>query len=184
MFVATSKSRKDRTRSAGSAVYRYADRHHDLRRRRWHGLWYWQLWWNVSRVPTTASAAGADMAINASLLTDFRSGYYRYNTATSKYDQGTAFSEPVGYPGPESGSQFHLRRFGASTLRTQARRQSPIRLFPSSADVGPQYGSGLNINRCNCPLAAARRPVPGCEQLDQDPGQPLGQVRRRSSLRA
>src|ERR1700761_5190061 len=38
-------------------------------------------------------ASGADIAINPTLLTDFRLGYYRYNIITSKYDQGEPFAQ-------------------------------------------------------------------------------------------
>ncbi len=44
-------------------------------------------------------AAGMDMAISSSLLTDVRIGYYRYNIGTSKYDQTTDFASALGIPG-------------------------------------------------------------------------------------
>jgi hypothetical protein len=94
-------------------------------------------------------AAGADMAINASLLTDFRLGYYRYNIVTSKYDQGTNLQQDLGIPFSNLGTSvtsgaagFLLEDIGRTGVATK-----------SQADgTGPQYGSGLSVNRCNCPL--------------------------------
>ncbi len=126
-------------------------------------------------------AAGADMAVNATLLTDFRLGYYRYNAVTSKYDQGTTISRPAGYPGFEPGagftsgaSAFNIEdpgRTGVATLNPRLRRRSAVWQRPERKPL-------------QLPAVAARGPVPGREQLDQDPRQPLDQVRRRSSLRA
>ncbi|HEY2468298.1 MAG TPA: TonB-dependent receptor [Terracidiphilus sp.] len=95
-------------------------------------------------------AAGADMAINAGLLTDFRLGYYRYNAVTSKYDQGQSFTAGLGIPdsnldaGFTSGaSAFQIEDPGSTGIATPKNQ---------SAGTGPRYGSGLNVNRCNCPL--------------------------------
>ena len=93
-------------------------------------------------------AAGADMAINATLLTDFRLGYYRYNAVTSKYDQGQPFSKDLGIPGVNLDSGF-TSGASAFNLTDVGGRGNPNN--PSGA--GPQYGSGLNVNRCNCPLS-------------------------------
>jgi hypothetical protein len=93
-------------------------------------------------------ATGADIAINSSLLTDFRLGYYRYNITTGKYDQGVEFAQNLGIPGLNFGdrftsgaSGFNITDVGATAL------QNPNN--PTSG--GAQYGSGLNITRCNCP---------------------------------
>jgi outer membrane receptor protein involved in Fe transport len=93
-------------------------------------------------------AGGADMAVNPSLLTDFRLGYYRFNIITSKYDQGQPFSANLGIPGlnldsgfTSGASAFNLTEVGSTGDPNNAQ------------NVGPQYGSGLNVNRFNCPLS-------------------------------
>ncbi len=98
-----------------------------------------------------SAAAGADIAINSSLLTDFRLGYYRYGINTSKYDQGVPFATQLGIPGLNTGSSF--------TSGAPAFNVSEVGFFgnpnnsQNAQNNGPQYGTGLNITRCNCPLA-------------------------------
>ncbi|TCK73953.1 TonB-dependent receptor domain-containing protein [Acidipila rosea] len=93
-------------------------------------------------------AAGADVALNPTLLTDFRVGYYRYNIGATKYNQGIPFAQNLGIPGMNTNDvtsgapSFNIADVGA---------QQPG--SPSNpTDGGPQFGSGLNVNRCNCPL--------------------------------
>jgi outer membrane receptor protein involved in Fe transport len=85
-------------------------------------------------------ATGMDIAINPKLLTDFRLGYYRYDVIDTKYDQGTEFANQIGIPGINTGSNFTSGSPGF---------QMPT--LPGG-NTQPQYGAGLNINRCNCPL--------------------------------
>ena len=93
-------------------------------------------------------AAGFDFAVNASLLTDFRVGYYRYNIKTSKYDQGTDFANQLGMPGLNVDSITS----GAPAFNIADSDRSGNQTANNSQNLGPQYGSGLNVNRCNCPL--------------------------------
>jgi hypothetical protein len=94
-------------------------------------------------------AAGADMAINATLLTDFRIGYFRYNIGTTKYDQGTNFQTALGIPGSNlnpitsGAAAFQIEDPGAKGIASPAN---------NGAGQGTRFGSGLNVNRCNCPL--------------------------------
>ncbi|AXC10530.1 Oar protein [Acidisarcina polymorpha] len=93
-------------------------------------------------------AAGADFAISSTLLTDVRLGYYRYNIIDSKYNQGVPFADNLGIPGMNIAGQpitsgapgFNVTEVGSSGGPN------------NSQDQGPQYGAGLNVNRCNCPL--------------------------------
>jgi outer membrane receptor protein involved in Fe transport len=95
-------------------------------------------------------AAGADMAVNATLLTDFRLGYYRYNAVTSKYDQGEPFTANLNIPDSNLDSGFTS---GASAFQIEDPGSTGIGAPKNqSAGTGPRYGSGLNVNRCNCPL--------------------------------
>ena len=95
-----------------------------------------------------SAAAGTDIAINSKLVTDVRLGYFRYNIVTGKYDQGTAFADQLGIPGLNGASSFTSGAPGF--ILTDAGN-----FGNTSGDAtaqGPQYGSGLNINRCNCEL--------------------------------
>ncbi|HWZ52240.1 MAG TPA: TonB-dependent receptor [Granulicella sp.] len=94
-----------------------------------------------------SAAAGADIAINSKLVTDVRLGYFRYNINTSKYDQGTAFATQLGIPNLNTGAPITS---GAPAFELQEVGDA-FNVIPAQA-LGPQYGSGLNVNRCNCPL--------------------------------
>ncbi|WP_263382563.1 TonB-dependent receptor [Granulicella arctica] len=101
----------------------------------------------TSKGANDSVAAGVDYALNSRLVTDVRLGYFRYDIATSKYDQTVPFATQLGIPGLNTGAAitngapaFNITEAGSygSANNNQSR--------------GPQYGSGLNINRCNCPL--------------------------------
>jgi len=78
-------------------------------------------------------AIGADYVFNPKLIADLRFGWYNYNINTSKYDQGTSFAQTLGIPGENLGDRFTSG--------------SPIFYIGSTL-----LGSGLDTNRCNCPL--------------------------------
>ena len=91
-------------------------------------------------------AAGFDWAVKPNLATDFRIGYYRYNIGDQKYNQGTNFMTNLGIPGmnlndiTSGAGGFNLTDVGAGGTPN------------NSQSTGSQYGSDLNITRCNCPL--------------------------------
>lgn len=102
----------------------------------------------TSQGANDSAAAGVDILLNSSLVTDVRLGYFRYGIDTSKYNQGTDFATQLGIPNLNTGSNF--------TSGAPAFNITEVGGFGSpnnSQSTGPQYGSGLNINRCNCPLA-------------------------------
>lgn len=95
-------------------------------------------------------AVGSDILINPHLITDVRFGYFRYNIITSKYDQNVQLANQLGMPGlntsdPITGGapSFQLEEVGSSAGKAEA---------APDQGKGPQYGAGLNVNRCNCPL--------------------------------
>ena len=94
-------------------------------------------------------AGGADMAVTPTLLMDFRIGYYRYNIGTSKYDQGQNFQNSLNIPFSNLGTPITT---GAAAFNIEDPGRRGIGSSNQGSNVGPQYGSGLNINRCNCPL--------------------------------
>ncbi len=83
-------------------------------------------------------ASGMDIVVSPTLITDFRLGYYRYNIVDSKFDQSTQAAAALGFGGLNTGSYFTNGLPG----------------FQISMPNGGQteWGAGLNINRCNCPL--------------------------------
>ena len=83
---------------------------------------------------------GADYAINSTLLTDFRFGYYRYNIADVKTDQNTAFASNVGIPGLNIGA---LSNTGGAP---------DFNVYSPGVAGGNNFGDGLAVSRCNCPL--------------------------------
>ncbi len=94
-----------------------------------------------------SSAIGADVAINSKLVTDVRLGYFRYNIATAKYDQSVPLATNLGIPGlntsqaiTDGAPAFNLTEAGSFGTPNNAQTR------------GPQYGAGLNVDRCNCPL--------------------------------
>jgi hypothetical protein len=84
-------------------------------------------------------AAGMDIAINPTLLTDFRLGYYRYNIADQKFDESTTEMDTLGWGG--------LNIAGQPITNGLAGFQDTM---PDGGQT--EWGAGLNINRCNCPL--------------------------------
>jgi hypothetical protein len=103
-------------------------------------------------------AAGADVAINATLLTDFRIGYYRYNIQTNKYDPGVQFASDLGIPGLNFGDKYTS---GASGFNLTDVGQTSLQSPNNPQSGGAQYGSGLNITRCNCPTTEREDQIQG-----------------------
>ena len=103
----------------------------------------------TSKGANDSVALGTDIALNPKLVTDIRLGYFRYNITTSKFDQDVQTANLLGIPGMNTGAlatsgspSFQLAEVGTTTGTQPANPQSQ----------GPQYGAGLNVDRCNCPL--------------------------------
>jgi hypothetical protein len=110
----------------------------------------------TSKGANDSAALGTDIAINSKLVTDVRLGYFRYNIITGKYDptntnlpiQGenisgtgvnSALVVPVDYGAPD---------YNVADLNVTSPTAGPN----NSQGAGAQYGAGLNVDRCNCPL--------------------------------
>ncbi len=96
-----------------------------------------------------SAALGTDIVLNPKLITDIRLGYFRYNIVTAKYDQNIPLANQLGIPGMNLGTNatngapsFQLTEVGSTSGPSPSNPQSQ----------GPQYGAGLNVDRCNCPL--------------------------------
>ena len=83
-------------------------------------------------------ATGMDIAVKPTLVTDFRLGYYRYNINDQKFDAATQEANTLGFTGLNLANPITNGLPG----------------FQISMPNGGQteWGAGLNINRCNCPL--------------------------------
>lgn len=93
-------------------------------------------------------ATGFDKVISSSLLTDFRFGFFQYNPHATKPDVGKTPDGPSGFniPGTNLGdvATSGLPGFYFDTLQ-------------SSASNPFQFGDGLGVARCNCPLYEQER---------------------------
>lgn len=103
----------------------------------------------VSQGANDSLAAGMDIAMSPKLLMDWRIGYYRYNIGDHKYDQSTEFANQLGIPGMNTGSSYTSGAPGFNVADADVRAPNGPN---NPTGGGAQYGSGLNITRCNCPL--------------------------------
>ena len=90
----------------------------------------------VSDVRNQSLALGYDRAFSSTLLADFRFGWFRYNVNVLPFDFGTTPAADAGVPGLNLDTTF------SSGLPA---------LFVEGIG-GFNAGSGLGVNRCNCPL--------------------------------
>ncbi len=97
-------------------------------------------------------AAGFDKVISSTLLTDFRFGYFKYNPISNKADSGAAPATAFGIP-----------NMNLSGAQAQATSGLPAFFLHSAAPNGgtgnmiSDFGDGLNITRCNCPLVESEQ---------------------------
>jgi outer membrane receptor protein involved in Fe transport len=92
-----------------------------------------------SVVKNYSLATGVTKTFSSSLLADFRFGFFQYNPVTNKPDGGTAAMTNFGIPNANLGDNFTsgLGEFDMSTLSN--------------------FGDGLGVARCNCPLIEKER---------------------------
>ena len=90
-----------------------------------------------SNVHNYSLATGFDKAIGTKLLTDFRFGYFKYNPKTSYSDAGSTPMDSFGVPGLNLGT--------ADTTGLAS-------FFLQGNGNNLNFGDGLNVGRCNCPL--------------------------------
>jgi hypothetical protein len=110
----------------------------------------------VSQGANDSFAAGTDIAINSKLVTDIRLGYFRYNITTHKNDPGSTNLPFLGQNvnGPAS-NQVITTDFGTPDIDiADVTSTSPTGFLSNdnTQNTGPQFGSGLQMNHCNCPL--------------------------------
>lgn len=105
----------------------------------------------TSQGANDSAALGADIAVNDKLVTDVRAGYYRYNIGTHKYDAGTDLATQLGIPGLNTSDPITS---GAPSIQLTdpGFQGNPSGSTNDGQAQGSQYGAGLNVDRCNCPL--------------------------------
>ncbi len=89
----------------------------------------------TSKVRNKSLALGFDYTLTPSTILDFRFGYFRYKVNVLPFDFGTTPATAAGIPG------LNLDDFS-----------SGLPAIFATGDRGFNAGSGLGVNRCNCPL--------------------------------
>jgi hypothetical protein len=101
-------------------------------------------------------ATGFTKTISATLLNDFRFGYFKYNPQTQKPDGGTPMSD-FGIPGANTGDP-KTGGLGAFLLGPDPiSGQGCTSNQGGSGCVISSFGDGLGIARCNCPLTESEQ---------------------------
>ncbi len=91
-------------------------------------------------------ASGFDKIFSTTLLTDFRFGWFKYNPTTHKPDEGKDAAQTVGIPNVNFGDVFTS---GLPSFQGNG---------PNGAvGVINNFGDGLNVGRCNCPLTESEQ---------------------------
>ena len=91
-----------------------------------------------SKVRNHSVAAGMDYTLNAKTVLDVRVGFFKYGVDVLPFDFGTTPAKDAGIPGINLDTTFTS---GLPALYMRG----------GAADMN--FGSGLGVNRCNCPLA-------------------------------
>ena len=86
-------------------------------------------------------STGVTKTFSSSLLADFRFGWFKYNPQTHKYFEGATPMTNNGAPG------LNIANQGAE----QALFTSGLSAFQGDGTL-TNWGEGLNVGRCNCPL--------------------------------
>ena len=120
----------------------------------------------VSDVSNQSLALGIDYTLSPTLLADFRFGFFRYNVNVLPFDFGTTPAADAGIPGLNFDDTFSSG-LPAGFIDDE-----------DSSERGFKFGSGLDVNRCNCPLDQDEKQFQFVGNLTEAAGQPHVQVRR------
>jgi len=99
----------------------------------------------VSNVKNHSLATGFDRTIGNNTTADFRFGWFSYKVDVLPFDFGTTPAKDAGIPGLNLDNNFTSGLFGGF-VGTEG--GGPI----GQGNRGFNFGSGLGVNRCNCPL--------------------------------
>src|SRR5207244_9758046 len=92
----------------------------------------------VSKVKNQSLATGFDRSIGSNMTADFRFGWFKYKVDVLPFDFGTSPATAAGIPGLNLDSTFTSGLFAGLV----------------EGNRGFNFGSGLGVNRSNCPLHA------------------------------
>jgi len=101
-------------------------------------------------------ASGFTKTFSASLLMDFRFGYFKYNPQTQKADGGTPMTA-FGIPGANTSDP---KTAGLGAFLLGADPISGENGAPANSGQGlviSSFGDGLGVARCNCPLTESEQ---------------------------
>lgn len=90
----------------------------------------------TSKVRNHSVALGFDYTLTQTMLVDFRFGFFKYGVNVLPSDFGSTPASAAGIPGLNLGDDFTSGLFSGFV----------------QGDRGFNFGSGLGVNRCNCPL--------------------------------
>jgi outer membrane receptor protein involved in Fe transport len=93
----------------------------------------------TSKVRNQSLAAGFDRSVGSHTTIDFRFGFFKYKVDVLPFDFGTTPARDAGIPGLNLDNGFTSGLFGGFVGEDSDNRHFNI-------------GSGLGVNRCNCPL--------------------------------
>jgi hypothetical protein len=110
----------------------------------------------TSKGANDSAALGTDIVVSSTVVTDIRLGYFRYNIITGKYDTTNTNlpiqGENISGTGPNSGLVVPVN-YGAPDFNLSDLNVTNPTAGPNNPDgANSQYGAGLNVDRCNCPL--------------------------------
>jgi hypothetical protein len=94
----------------------------------------------TSKVRNQSVAYGFDYTWSSTLITDFRFGFFRYKVNVLPFDYQKKTAEEAGIPG------LNLDDFSSGLFYGR------IKYASSDSDYETRFGSGLDVNSCNCPL--------------------------------
>ena len=95
-------------------------------------------------------AGGFDYALSSTLLTDFRFGYVRYHVNVAPNGVGTTPAADIGIPGLNLGDDFTSGQ-PAYFVGASGGDGSDAGQVSQTGGLS-NFGYGLGVNRCNCPL--------------------------------
>jgi hypothetical protein len=104
----------------------------------------------ISKSRDQSLATGFDYSLSTTLLTDFRFGYVRYHVNVVPNGIGTTPASDVGIPGLNLGDDFTSGQPGYF-VGSSGGDGTDTGAISSSGGIS-NFGYGLGVNRCNCPL--------------------------------
>jgi hypothetical protein len=105
-----------------------------------------------SNINNYSLATGFNYTFGASVLTDFRFGYFRYNPHSTKWDQSnTTAATSLGLVGLNTSDATTAGLPALVFKGNEGTSQGTIG-YSNQGTSSDGLGEGLNVSRCNCPL--------------------------------